>query len=435
MVALGQSLAGTVVALAVFFSPLVAGAHVSTKPSALHLVKDDDSSVRCLWYTPSLSGIAQYGATCQYGFSPFNLSSRASGRSYSYTAGGFNGSLHEVLLAQLPSNRPTYYQCGSSMSNVSEWSDVKHFVLRLASVSEEAALENMTWIGVIGDMGVDDSKHTIDSLQRQSQAANMDLVVHGGDISYADDYFPSHTNSHIWVKYMQEVESFAASSLYMTCPGNHEAQFDFAAYNNWLPMPSTNSKSSSPYYYSFDHGGIHFTMMSTEHDFSPGSLQYQWLEKDLEKASLGRNLGVPWLVVVGHRPLYCSSVTVSRRCTEEAPQYREWLEGLLHRYKVDAYICGHNHQYERSYPVYNMTVSSTSYVKPEGTVYIVNGAAGNPEHNDPNFMPQKDVPWRATHGKGLHTGWLRMRANSYLLQFEYLLSDTGEIADFFVISR
>lgn len=33
-----------------------------------------------------------------------------------------------------------------------------------------------------------------------------------------------------------------------------------------------------PFWYSFDYGIVHFTMVSTEHDLSPGSLQYEWLQ-------------------------------------------------------------------------------------------------------------------------------------------------------------
>ena len=92
-------------------------------------------------------------------------------------------------------------------------------------------------------------------------------------------------------------------------------------------------------------------MISTEHDFSIGSEQHAWIEADLAEATDNRNR-TPWLVVVGHRPLYCSSRTFADRCTVEATRYRSYLEHLLHRYKIDIYMCGHNHQYERSYPVF-----------------------------------------------------------------------------------
>lgn len=59
------------------------------------------------------------------------------------------------------------------------------------------------------------------------------------------------------------------------CPGNHEAQFDFAPYLNRFTMPYNESNSSSPFYYSFDYGGVHFVMLDTEHDVSKGALNIE----------------------------------------------------------------------------------------------------------------------------------------------------------------
>jgi hypothetical protein len=40
-------------------------------------------------------------------------------------------------------------------------------------------------------------------------------------------------------------------------------------------------RANAPFWYSFDYGSVHFTVISTENDLSPGSSQYAWLEKDL----------------------------------------------------------------------------------------------------------------------------------------------------------
>ena len=60
-------------------------------------------------------------------------------------------------------------------------------------------------------------------------------------------------------------------------------------------------------WFSYDHGGVHFASVSTEHDYSIGSPQWQWLQSDLRKAAApAQRVRVPWIVVVGHRPMYCS---------------------------------------------------------------------------------------------------------------------------------
>eukprot|EP00494_Astrolonche_serrata_P015447 UN15598 len=56
-------------------------------------------------------------------------------------------------------------------------------------------------------------------------------------------------------------------------------------------------------WYSFDHGNIHFVMISTEHSLELTSPQYKWLVEDLALTS--RKL-TPWLIVLGHRPMYTS---------------------------------------------------------------------------------------------------------------------------------
>lgn len=56
------------------------------------------------------------------------------------------------------------------------------------------------------------------------------------------------------------------------------------------------------------------------------------------------------------------------------------FEELLYQYKVDLYVDGHVHGYERSYPVYQSEVRGNytlnNYVNPEAPIYIVNGSAG-----------------------------------------------------------
>ena len=82
-----------------------------------------------------------------------------------------------------------------------------------------------------------------------------------------------------------------------------------------VPMASRFTMPESPgsngiFWYSFDYGSVHFTMISTEHDLSPGSVQYLWLEKDLASVDRSRT---PWLVVSGHRPMYNSEMVRARQ--------------------------------------------------------------------------------------------------------------------------
>lgn len=64
-----------------------------------------------------------------------------------------------------------------------------------------------------------------------------------------------------------------------------------------------------PYYYSFDYGNVHILMISSEHNFSYGAPQYQWMETDLQAVNRTRT---PFLVVTSHRPMYASEIWPSR---------------------------------------------------------------------------------------------------------------------------
>lgn len=55
-----------------------------------------------------------------------------------------------------------------------------------------------------------------------------------------------------------------------------------------------------PFWYSFEYGPVHFTMLSSEHDLTSGSKQRRWLEADLDAVDRCRT---PWLIVALHRPM------------------------------------------------------------------------------------------------------------------------------------
>ena len=52
-------------------------------------------------------------------------------------------------------------------------------------------------------------------------------------------------------------------------------------------------------------------------------LRYAWLDSDLSSA---RTRGVDWLIVYGHRPMYCSNIDDLPDCSIDATALRDgWL--------------------------------------------------------------------------------------------------------------
>lgn len=161
--------------------------------------------------------------------------------------------------------------------------------------------------------------------------------------------------------------------------GNHEIEEQaqnrtFASYTSRFAFPSKESGSSSPFYYSFNAGGIHFIVLggyvaynksggrekkkkplqllqhkAEKHccqylivvwlslyfcDFFATDDQYKWLRKDLAKVN--REV-TPWLVATWHPPWY----TTYRAHYREAECMKVAMEDLLYQYGVDIVFNGH----------------------------------------------------------------------------------------------
>jgi hypothetical protein len=98
------------------------------------------------------------------------------------------------------------------------------------------------------------------------------------------------------------------------------------------PMPVANS-SGAEYYYGWRQGPVHFVMMATELPFTPGSAQREFLERELLE-NVDRTV-TPWVVFMGHRPMYYGNASDPRMVAE--------LEPLLARSGVDLAMWGHVH--------------------------------------------------------------------------------------------
>jgi hypothetical protein len=110
-------------------------------------------------------------------------------------------------------------------------------------------------------------------------------------------------------------------------------------------MPSS-PHSNGVFWYSFDYGLLHTVVISSEHDLSPGSPQYLFLENDL--ASVDR-IKTPWVVLELHRPLYEGEGSGGWRANNVVGKaMRDEFENLLVVHQVDLVLAGHYHEYQRT---------------------------------------------------------------------------------------
>ena len=132
----------------------------------------------------------------------------------------------------------------------------------------------------------------------------------------------------------------------MTSIGNHERDFPNSGsvwngtdsggecgvpYEHRFKMPTPAMDQP---WWSLNYGPIHFTMMSTEHDFQVGSKQYDWIEADF--AAVNRT-ATPFLILTGHRPMY---IDFDGKHDLVADLLQKTYESLMLKYKVDVGFWG-----------------------------------------------------------------------------------------------
>jgi len=319
-------------------------------------------------------------------------------------------------LNNLKGNSKYFYKAGGDKSGFSE-------VFSFRTQPDR----NVTRFAVIGDMGVDpEAEANINLLTSLVKTEAIDIIVHSGDISYADGY------QHRWDQYFRRVQEMVANIPYMTVPGNHEIMYvnmlGVFGYKHRFTMPYAASDSTDPLYYSWNYGAVHFIGMNSESSYNVASMpdeQVAWLRRDLIRASLNRDRQ-PWIVVYMHRPLYCSNDDVDN-CQVQAKVLRDAMEALFLKYKVDLVVTAHKHDYERTTPLYNDTVQATG----KAPIYVVNGAGGNREGC--TGFPAEKPAWSAFQIS--QWGYATIEASKEKFVWTFKTSSDNQPVDNFVLTR
>ncbi|KAJ2944066.1 hypothetical protein O0L34_g8405 [Tuta absoluta] len=285
--------------------------------------------------------------------------------------------IHRVMLKDLKYDTKYVYRVGSKDGMSIEYS------FYTPPSGQDFVLNAL----IVGDMGIPQGVDvkTVAGLKYELNHSRYHMTIHNGDFAY-NFHDENGTRGD---KFMRMIEPVAANVPYMTTPGNHEDRYNFSHYKNRFTMPRQGNENM---FYSFNIGLAHFIMVNTEvyHIEAPEEqstkksqflTHYNWLVQDLEKATKKENREkYPWIIMVGHRPMYCSSTTGWDACRKAdgsdadypqrvgIPEFGgKGMEVLLKVYGVDLVIWAHEHHYERSWPVYNKTVynvTQSAYINP-----------------------------------------------------------------------
>ena len=251
-------------------------------------------------------------------------------------------------------------------------------------------------------------------------------------------------------------------------PGNHDygnvpetqANPNIAYFKNFTTP--TNGEcggvpSNSAAYYSYNWGNVHFLSLDSHGNESGNSYrlydtlsnQVKWIKADLEANTR------PWTIVYWHHPPYTMG-SHNSDTESELVYMRENLLRILERYGVDLVLCGHSHDYERSYLLkdhfgnessFNPTLhtSSTSNAKYDGsqnscpyvissdkqkhgTVYVVSGSSGTSNPVQTSF-PHNAMPFSINDG-----GMFYFEVEGNRLDAKFIRQD-GSVGDKFTIMK
>lgn len=332
------------------------------------------------------------------------------GHSRTYTSGNWDGIIHTVVLQGLQAETTYSYDCGSGPVLFKSPPAVGKLPVTVAAVADLG--EDCDHIGC--------GNATITRLGEAAQAGAYSMLLHIGDIAYTKG------DTCIWDNFFRELENATARVPYMVAVGNHEHYYNFSAYRTRFTMPGMAAATQN-LWYSFDFGGVHVAAISTEHDLKQ---QAVWLREDLQRAAANRE-AVPWIVVMAHKPMYCSTDDYFD-CKIGSHKIAASIEAILQETSVDLYLAGHLHNYERSWPVFNGTVTAKSYTKPKAPVHVVVGMAGDIEGLTDKWLQPPD--WRAVKAAQLGYASLTFQ-DARTMHFNYVLSDSGDVADSFTITK
>jgi len=347
----------------------------NTQPEQIHLqVTDNPSEMVVMWATDQRgTAIAEWTTSAG--------SNSANGDSYCYN---HDKAFHMVVMEGLPVGEEVTYRVGDGNS----WSNEYTFT----TIDPDA--EYFEWIS-IADHGL--SSEALDVTEGIIADTNAQLVTISGDIAYADG------NQDEWDDWFVTQQQSMTSIPWLTAVGNHENEpgVGFAPYEH--RFDSDQIIESEIFWYSRDVPGIHFVFMSTEHEYTPGSAQYNWLQSDLQSANMPEAREErPFVIVFGHKPMYSSNDYHGSEV-----ELRSALESLYIENGVNLVIAGHDHFYERTWPVNDEKVADKGeddvFDQGHEPIHLVIGMAGRSAYEE---LQEPQPEWSAFRENSSY-GWTR----------------------------
>jgi 3',5'-cyclic AMP phosphodiesterase CpdA len=186
------------------------------------------------------------------------------------------------------------------------------------------------------------------------------VVFHAGDL-VEDGLNPAQ-----WVTFNNIVSALTNITEFYPALGNHENNSPLYFDNFVLP--------NNEQWYAVEKDNLYFIVLDSNSDCSIGSVQYLWLEDDLQNISED----IKFVIAIFHHPPFSTGPN-----TEDEKGLRQSIVPLFEQYGVDIVFNGHDHNYERS--LYN------------NIYYIVTGGGGGPLDDQARTSPYSQLFIKTYH--------------------------------------
>lgn len=379
---------------------------------------------------------------------------------------------HSVAITGLTADLKYYYRVGSTSAMGAADAEKFFTTLPLSNTTRKIR------IAAFGDCGRNDNSFQSNTLTRYTSylTANgidaPDAWLLLGDNAYNNGTDPEFTSTFFSVY----GSSILKNHKLYPAPGNHDYAQSSARQNDHVvpyydifTLPAAGElggvSSGTEAYYSFDIGDIHFMALDsygrensgTTRIYDTTGAQAIWVKADLAANTK------KWTIAYWHHPPYTKGSHNSDSETELV-RIREDFIRILERNGVDMIVCGHSHDYERSYLLngyyktnaagsslseldfninthtasqssgrYNGIANSCPYVYESGkyrhgSVYVVAGSSGADGIVQSGY-PHNAFPFSQDDG-----GMLYFEVENNRLDAKFIRRD-GVIADQFTIMK
>ena len=271
----------------------------------------------------------------------------------------------------MPSGR---FCCGGGGINPLTCSDAR-CTQGAGCIDETVASTQSVRIWVVGDSGWNQtqagggggSEKMYAGFQIANAGEHVDAWLMLGDNAYNNG-----TDEEFQASLFDVFTEHLPNTILWSTRGNHErTDFSGSVYYDIHTFPTAAESgglaSGTEAYYSFDYGNIHFINLDSQGtSMASDSPQAEWLSADITDTNQD------WIVAMWHHPPYSKG---SHDSDDEGQLVaaREYMNPILEAGGVDLVLCGHSHNYERSFLIDGHYGSSDTWNPSE---HLVDGGSG-----------------------------------------------------------